>query len=471
MTNQSPRPKKIAVIGGGISGLAAAYRLIELDDLLQVTLFEASERVGGVLRTEQRDGFLVEHSADMFTTKDPWALDLCRRIGFEDQLIETNLEHRKAFIVHRGKLVDVPAGFSLMSPSRVWPILTTPLLSWQGKLRLGCEYFTKRRQDERDESLASFSRRRMGREVYERIIQPVVGGIYTADPEKLSMTATMPQFVQMEREYGSMIRGMKKADRENNARRAASGARYGLFLAPRNGMSSFVQAIVRRLPEGCIQLNSQVEKLNRSGQRWQLSISGQQIDFDAVIIATHAGRAAPIVESTSAELSGDLASIVHAGAAVVVLGFRRSQVEHPLNGFGFVVPLVEQRNILACSFSSVKFDGRAPDDSVLMRVFVGGACQSELAELPDHKLLPLVQQELEQLLGAKGDPMFSEIIRWRQTMPQYHVGHLELVERIEQRVEQLPYLALAGNAYRGVGIPFCIKSGEQAAERILKQHE
>ena len=471
MSDHPPRPKRIAVIGGGISGLAAAHRLNELDGSLEISLFEADDRVGGVLRTEQREGFLVERSADMFTTKDPWALDLCRRIGFDDQLIETNSEHRKAFIVHRGKLVDVPAGFSLMSPSRVWPILATPLLSWRGKLRLGCEYFTKCKRDESDESLASFSRRRMGREVYERIIQPVVGGIYTADPEKLSMAATMPQFVRMEREHGSMIRGVKKADGGRDQRQAASGARYGLFVAPRLGMSSFVEAIAERLPANCIRLNASVEELKRSGEQWQVSLDGRQLEFDGVVIATPAGRSAKLLSITSTEISSDLSSIPHAGAAVVVVGYRKSQIQQPLNGFGFVVPLVENRKILACSFSSVKFSGRAPTDSVLLRVFVGGACQNELAELPDHELAPLVQQELVQLLGATGEPSFREIIRWKETMPQYHIGHLELVKKIEQQVEQLPNLELAGNAYRGVGIPFCIHGGEQAAERLFYYHQ
>ncbi len=466
------KPRRIAVIGGGISGLAAAHRLVELDSSLEITLFEASGRLGGALHTERRDGFLIERSADMFTTREPWAVDLCRRIGFESQLIETNAEHRKAFVVRRGRLVPVPSGFTLMSPTRIWPILTTPLLSLLGKLRLAWEYFTPTKKDDADESLASFARRRLGRQAYERIVQPLIGGIYTADPEKLSMQATMSQFVEMERQHGGLIRGMKKMAKEGEAEQQASGARYGLFLAPRDGMSSLVDAIAARLPDGCVRLNCPVTQLVRTRDAaWRIVAGDSDEQFDAVIVALPAARAAALLGEVDHELAGDLARIPYAGASVVVSAYRRDQIEHPLDGFGFVVPLVEQRRILACSFASVKFSGRAPDDCVLLRTFVGGACQPELAELPDDALRTLVSEELAELIGVRGEPLFCEVARWPGAMPQYHVGHLQLVERIEQRASSLGGLELAGNAYRGVGIPQCIHSGQQAAERLLESRQ
>ncbi len=453
---------KIAVIGGGISGLAAAQRLIELNPQASVTLLEASDRLGGVLSTMRRDGFLIERSADMFTTREPWALDLCRRIGFEDQLVPTNNAQRKAFIVRRGRLVEVPAGFTLMTPTRVWPIVTTPLLSLRGKARLAWEMFTARKADDGDESLASFATRRMGREAYQRIVQPLIGGIYTADPEQLSMAATMQQFVQMEQEHGSLYRGMKKGA----ASQTGSGARYGLFVGPREGMSSFVQAVADQLPENCVRLNTPVRGLKQD-ETWLVDIGSEVLRFDAVILAASAHRSAQLIRDMDATLAGQLESIPHASAAVVVQSFRKDQIEHPLNGFGFVAPLVENRRILASSFTSVKFDGRAPDGCVLLRTFVGGACQPELNRLDDGELLKLVAEELGDLIGLRGEPIFEDVVRWNDTMPQYHVGHLDLVDKIEARVAALPNLELAGNAYRGVGIPFCIHGGEQAAERTL----
>jgi protoporphyrinogen/coproporphyrinogen III oxidase len=233
--------RRIAVIGGGISGLAAAHRLVELQPAAKVTLFESSHRLGGVLETIRRDGYLIERSADMFTTKEPWALDLCRRVGLEDQLLNTNEAFRRAFVVHRGQLVQAPEGFTLMSPARMLPVLKTPLLSWRGKARLAWERFLPPRRDESDESLHDFAVRRLGREVYDRLVQPLIGGIYTADPTKLSMQAAMPEFVAMEREFGNLTRGIREKATKTN--REGTGARYGMFLGLRDGMGSLVDAI------------------------------------------------------------------------------------------------------------------------------------------------------------------------------------------------------------------------------------
>ena len=259
------RPKQIAGIGGGISGLSAAHHLQELDSHCRITLFEASNRIGGVIRSEHQADCLVDRGADMFTTRDPWALDLCQRINFDKQLISTNAKQRRAFVVHRGKLCEVPPGFTLMSPSRIYPVLRTPLLSWKGKLRLAAELLVPRKKDQMDESLKAMATRRFGKEAYERLIQPLIGGIYTADPQKLSMAATMPQFAEMEREFGSLIRGVRKAARHNTS---ASGARYGMFVAPRGGMTDLVNAIAARLPENTIQREQTVSRVQRTAPGW-----------------------------------------------------------------------------------------------------------------------------------------------------------------------------------------------------------
>lgn len=479
MTNPPTTTRRIAVIGGGISGLAAAHRLHELNAAAEVRLFEASDRLGGILQTDRRDGFLIERSADMFTTREPWALDLCRRIGFTDHLIETNSAFRKAFVVCRGRLIPVPEGFTLMSPAKVWPVLTTPILSPAGKLRLASEYFVPAKRDSRDESLESFALRRFGREAYERLIQPLIGGIYTADPAKLSMAATMAQFIEMEKSHGSLIRAMRSTTAKKPAaetRSEASGARYGLFVAPREGMASFIAAIAARLPQGCVQLNAGIRQLRqRADSRWELEIGG--IDpaaptktevFDAVIVATPAAQSSKLLVDADAQLADLIGRIPHAGAAVVVAGYEAKQFPQPPHGFGFVVPIIERRKILAGSFSSVKFNGRAPDGKVLMRTFIGGACQPELMRLSDDELKATMREELGELLGLRGEPLFADVVRWDGKMPQYHVGHLDLVAEIEARANQLANFGLAGNAYRGVGIPFCIHSGEVAAERVAK---
>ncbi len=497
--------RRIAVIGGGISGLAAAHRLTELLPQAQVTLFEASDRVGGVLQTERRDGWLIERAADMFITRDPEAVELCRRIDLADELIGTNPQHRRSWVVRRGKLVPIPEGFTLMSPTRIWPIVAMPLLSPLGKARLAWERLVPARRDSADESLESFACRRFGREVFDRLIQPLIGGIYTADPAKLSMAATLPQFVAMEREHGSLIRGMRASVGHQPAsggreptEHAASGARYGLFIAPRLGMQQLVDAVASRLPAGCVRLRSPVDRIERCREcppwhsnadiphgagnategvpysaRWRVFINGHNApeEFDDLVLAAPAPVAARLLAGVDATLAALIGQIPHAGCSVAVLGIRRDQVSHPLDGFGFVVPSIENRRIIAGSLASVKFAGRAPDSKVLIRVFVGGALQPKLGALPDDEIRKLVLQELGELIGLAGEPEFFDVVRWLGMMPQYHVGHLDLVANIEQRAAAIGHFALAGNAFRGVGIPLCIRSGERAAERVAQNAE
>jgi len=484
MPNSSGLHKQVAIIGGGISGLAAAHRVRELNREAQVTLFEATDRLGGSLRTSRQDGFLIEQGADSFITDVPWAVDLCRRIGFADQLIPTNSAARGAMVVRRGKLERVPDGFLLMAPQRLWPILCSPILSLRGKARLAGEFFVKRRtqsSDGRDdESVAEFVRRRLGRETFERLVQPLVGGIYTADPEKLSLAATLPRFLEMEREHGGLIRAARaRAKVQASGVRVqeigGSGARYSMFVTPREGLSSLIEAIAARLPEGCIRFNTAVQRIERIGEKWRVHVDstgtvGLSTDFDALIIATPTAAAAKLLEFTDAALARELRPIEYAGSAVVALGYDRSQIEHPMNRFGFVVPAIERRRILSASFSSVKFPGRAPVGKELIRVFLGGALQPEMMELSDEQLRRTAEEELRELLGIAGSPCLSLVFRWPASMPQYHLGHLARNARIKERLAGLPGLALAGNAYEGVGIPQCVRSGEEAAEKIVSDN-
>jgi protoporphyrinogen/coproporphyrinogen III oxidase len=471
--NHSDR-KSVAVIGGGISGLAAAHRVHELDPDIDLVVCEASDRLGGVIQTAHRNGFLWEWGPDNFITQLPWGLDLCRRIGLEDQLLPTDAKHRQAFVVRRGRLCKIPEGFVIMAPSRVWPVISTPILSPLGKLRMAWEYFVPRYAEEQDESLASFVIRRFGRETYERLVQPLVGGIYTGDPERLSVQMTMPRFVEMEHHHGSLIRAVWSGRRQRGKpARGTSGARYSMFVAPRDGMSSMVDAVAARLPNGCIQTAAPVTRLVPGGDGgWTLETGGANPStrhVHAVIVAVPAPAASRLLADIDPLCSDLLAEIHHASCSIVSLAYGRDQIAHRLDGFGFVVPLVENRKILSGSFSSVKYPGRAPEDKVLVRAFIGGACQPELAELPDDELIDAAHDEFTQLLGIRGRPSLVNVSRQPRAMPQYYVGHKQRVEQIEGQLAQRPGLYLAGNAFEGVGIPQCIHRGERVAEQMLQR--
>jgi oxygen-dependent protoporphyrinogen oxidase len=462
--------RRIAVIGGGITGLAAAHRVTEVAPTSEITLLEAGNRLGGVLHSERQDEFLFEFGADNFITNVPWGVDLCRRIGFFDSLLETNPALRRALVVRGGQLYPVPEGFMLMEPRELWPVLASPLLSWRGKARLLGEYFLPARRNGGDESLASFARRRLGREAFERLVQPLAAGIYTADPEKLSLAATMPRFLEMERRFGGLIRAARrqKASTHTDQNDAGSGARYSLFVAPRDGMQSLAVAVANRLPPSSVRLDSPVTRLApRSGGGWDLSIGGAAgpESFDAVIVALPAHAAARLVQPFDEPLGSALLAIPYASSAVVVTAYKNSQLSRPLDGFGFVVPDVECRPILAASFTSVKFINRAPPDWSVIRVFLGGAARPELVSAADDELRTIAKSQLAELIGARGEPAVARVARWTCAMPQYHLGHLERVAEISARVKAWPGLELAGNAYQGVGVPHSIHSGEAAAER------
>lgn len=463
----------IVIVGGGIAGLAAAHRLQEISRErewpLRFTLLEAGERFGGTLSTEKRDGFLLELGPDSFISEKPWALALCRRMGMESELIGTQDQHRATFVVHNGKLELLPEGFMLMAPTRFAPLVRSRLFSWPGKFRMALDLVLPRGAMQEDESLGSFVRRRFGREALERVAQPLIGGIYTADPERLSLAATMPRFLQMEREHRSVIAAMWQASRKKPQDvKAASGARWSLFVTLRDGMQTMVDSLRARLSLGTLCQSKAVENIDQHKGHWQVVCQdGETLDADGVILATPAFSTAQLVRDLDSALADQLSAISYSSAATVNLAFRREQIPHPLNGFGFVVPHIEKRKIIAGSFSSVKYAGRAPEGHVLLRAFVGGSLQAELFERDDQEMEQMVRQELADLLGITATPLFTRIARYPRSMPQYVVGHLNLVELIERKIATYPGLAVAGNAYRGVGIADCVRSGEAAAEAVL----
>jgi oxygen-dependent protoporphyrinogen oxidase len=471
--------KRVAIIGAGIAGLAAAHRLLERStetgEPLELLIFEAGSRLGGIIKTEERDGFLLEQGPDSFITEKPQALELARRLGLESRLIQTNETHRRSFIVRGARLIPVPVGFQLIAPTQFWPFFNSEIMSWSGKVRMALDLILPRLKTNgtTDESLAQFIRRRLGREALERVAQPMVGGIYTADPEKLSLQATMPRFIELERKHGSVIRALCKETRAGDSNKVQSetqGARYSLFASFDRGMQVLVDGLAAKLATTGIALRTRVTAidLDRSSMQWQVrSEHGPAITVDAVCLAIPAYAAASLLTETDVLLAAGLKQIAYESTATVNLAYRRADIPHPLDGFGFVVPFVEKRSLIACTFSSEKFAGRAPHDSVLLRAFVGGALQKELVELEEAEMLSRVRGDLKDLLGIASAPLFSTVSRWPESMPQYEIGHLSRVSTIAERVAALPGLALAGNAYSGVGIPDCIRSGETAADTLF----
>ena len=489
MNNLSPQHG--VVIGGGLAGLAAAEALLNERPKnagaggagpRRVTLIEPSGRAGGVVATIRRDGWLIERSADSFLAARPEAVALVERVGLADELIGIDPRVRRALILHHGRTQPVPAGFRLIAPGLVKSILTTPLLSPLGRLRLLCERFVPARsRGVADESLERFAVRRLGREAFERLVQPLAAGIWTADPARLSMAAACPEFFAMEVRDGSLWAGERKRVRAVTEATQAAGARYGQFLTLASGMETLPQQLAEQLQSSGVQFitASATGVRQRPDHVWEVSLRGAgndaaaaatslpaTIEADAVIVAVPSIKAAELLRPCDPTLATALTAIEYAGSAIVSLGFAREDVAHPLDAAGLVVPRREGRRILAVSFSSQKFPGRAPAGSVLIRTFVGGALDPETATLDDESLLPLVLAELRDVLGVRGAPRIVQIDRWLGAMPQYTLGHATRVENIQRLVAGHRGLALAGAAYEGVGIPQVIASGQAAAASL-----
>ena len=500
-------PRRIAIIGGGLSGLAAAVRILELTSEsatpVELTLFEAGSNLGGLVGSEWIGEYLIDRGADSFLTTKPAAVRLCQRLGIEDRLIKTDEKYRGAMVLRQGRPIPVPEGFQLLSPTAIWPVLTSPLFSIGGKLRLMMEWMVPPRSapiapDQpaasgsalSDETLANFVRRRFGQEALDRLIQPLVGGIYTSDPEKLSLAATLPRFLEMENEYGSLIRASMFPRRKSGitndenisvrSKDRSSGARYGQFAGLKGGMNDLVDALCKKIESQCqIRLNTPVVSIqcghplnsNSLHQSNSYSIAfddGHFEQFDGVVVAVTATKTGKLLQQLDADLSRSLGQIEFASTALVISGHQLSDIQNPLHAFGLVVPACEKRQVLAVSFSSRKFPDRAPSGRVLLRTFVGGAMQPELFEKSDQEMSSIVRSELNSMLGVRGEPDFMRIFRYRDAMPQYHVGHLDRVARIESKMSHYPGLELAGIGYRGVGVPDAIATAELAAERVVQ---
>ncbi len=475
MLNHLKNQQHVMIVGGGLAGLSAAEWLLRQTPTPRITIVESTHRLGGVIETVSREGWLIERSADSFLSVRPEGIELVKRLGLSKELVNINPEARRALVWsprknNGGVLMPVPPGFRLLAPGRIVPFLRSNILSCSGRLRVAGERFIPKRKRHADESLESFAIRRLGQEAFDKLVQPLVSGIWTADPSRLSMAAACPEFFKMEQDWGSLTRGEKKRIVQVDGSSDASGARYGQFVSFRYGMQTLIDSLEYHLRSAGVQIiHDKVSSLQHDGTEWQVSLGKQITRTSGVVLAVPASVAAPILAKEYSMLSAELGKIEFAGAAIVSLGFHRQDIAHPLSAAGMIVPRIAGKRILAASFSSSKFPGRAPANSVLIRSFIGGALDTGVAELTDAELLEKVQLDLKTLLGQSGRPIMVQVDRWHSSMPQYNLGHVERIKKIQQLEATLPSLGLAGGAYEGVGIPQVIHSGQVAAAQAIKQ--
>jgi len=460
--------KRIAIVGGGISGLSAAYALEKKRRAgaeVEYVLYESSPRLGGVLVTEQVDGCLIEAGPDSFLTEKPWASDLCQELGLGDQLIGSNDAHRKTYILAGGRLVEMPDGLMFMVPTKILPTVLSPLFSWKTKLRMAREWFHPPHKAKGDETVASMVERHYGPEMVDRLADPLLSGVYGGEASQLSVRAVMARFSDMEAKHGSLGRAMLAA-RKNAPN--PSGSPRPLFTSLKEGMHQMVDALAATLDGDSLATGALVQAVNHEGGGWIVSAGLQSDHFDAVILAVSTLAASNLLRMGSPELAAELGSVNYSSSVTVALGYDQSVRASLPPGFGFLVPRSEGKRMLAATFVHNKFPHRAPDDRALIRCFLGGARDEEILALSDDEILRIVREELKQILRLTAEPLFARVFKWRAAMAQYGVGHLERLARIETRRLKLPGLALAGNGYNGIGVPDCVRSGTDATEQTLK---
>jgi protoporphyrinogen/coproporphyrinogen III oxidase len=459
---------RVAIIGGGIAGLAAAYEL-ELarrgGAAVDYQLFEAGARLGGVISSEVVDGTLIERGPDSWLTEKPAAAALCRELGLGRDLMASNDAERKTFIVVKNRLVALPDGLMFLVPTKLLPTVLTPLFGVGTKLRMMLELQQPRRTDAGDESVAALVRRHYGQQMVDRLADPLLSGIYGGDAAQLSAQSVLPRFVEMEAEYGSLTRGMLERMR---GRKAEDRETPAVFTTLRGGLQQMVDALVKRLDPERLHLGAPVVGVARDVDRWAVEVKGWSESFDALIVATPAWAAGELLSEVDDELGDELSGIPYGSSITVNLVYDGTQLDPLPEGFGFLVPRVEGRAMLACTTLNRKFPGRTAAGKTVLRAFVGGVRNAALLSESDDALVELVRRELFEILAISAVPEFTEVQRWPRAMAQYVVGHAERMAGIQARVAELPGLHLAGNAYSGIGISDCVRLGRGAARKILE---
>ncbi len=471
---------RIAVIGGGTAGLAAAYELEKARAAgrpVEYTVFEARPRLGGALSSEIVQGAVLERGPDSFLTEKPAAAELCRELGLGGDLTPSNDGARKTFVVVRNRLVALPDGLMFLVPTKLLPTALTRLFSLPTKIRMGLELLHPPRAVDGDESVAALVKRHYGQEAVDRLADPLLSGIYGGDSTQLSARTVLPRLVDMEKKYGSLTRGMLAAHKKMremvkiSSKTPRAGGPPPIFTAMRGGMQQIVDALTSRIDPACVRTSTPVERVERDGETWRVVAGGETHTFDGIIIASAAWATGPMLAGVDAELAADLSAIPYSSSITVNLIYDEKKIGTLPEGFGFLVPAVEGRSMLACTFVHRKFLGRTPEGKAVFRAFLGGARGEELLGKSDEELISTVRRELGEILGANVlglamEPEHVQITRWRRAMAQYTVGHQERIARIRKHVAALPGLRLAGNAYDGIGVPDCIRLGRQAASDL-----
>lgn len=472
---------RVIIIGGGIAGLAAAVHLKAgakaHAKVIDVLLLEKAGRIGGKIMTERIGDYLIEAGPDSFLPEKVWTVNLAKRLGIDNEMIPSNDEFKGTYIYSSGRLHPLPEGVMLMVPTMLMPLAKSRLISWPGKLRMGMEIFMPRKKTREDESLASFVTRRLGRECLEKIAEPLVAGIHTSNPDNMSILATFPRFVEMERKNRSLILGMLAAIKTrphatlSGPPRGSSGSRMTYFMSFRDGMHTLPRACAEFIGQDAIRLNAGVKAIEPEGRGYSAVLdNGEKLYADHVMIGAPAYHAADMVEGMDAHLAGQMKKIEWSSSATVSLAFRKEDINTPLYGFGFIVPRVENRRINAATYSSIKWSYRAPDNRLLIRIFIGGGHHEELVhDLDDAGMIQTALEELDTIIGIKATPELSKVYRWFKGMPKYTVGHLDRMAVLDRTLESRPGLHLIGCSYKGIGIGDCIHNAQVAAEKILQQ--
>jgi oxygen-dependent protoporphyrinogen oxidase len=471
---------RVIIIGGGIAGLAGAVHLKAgakaHGKSVDVLLLERNDRIGGKIRTERIGDYLVEAGPDSFLPEKVWTVNLAKHLGLEPEMLPSNDQFKGTFIYSRKQLHSLPEGVMLMVPTSFWPMAKSNLITWPGKLRMGMEVLIPRRKSMDDESLGSFVTRRLGAECLNKIAEPLVAGIHTSNPDNMSVLATFPRFVQMEQKSGSLILGMLAA-LKSRPHATLSGPppkpgtpRMTYFMSFRAGMETLPKACADYVGSESIRLNATVKAVELRGKGYAVILeSGETLEADHVMLGASAYDSAEMVKGFDANLAGHMSAIQWSSSGTVTLAFKRADIKVPLRGFGFIVPRIEDRRINASTYSSIKWSYRAPDDTILLRAFVGGGHHEELVhEQDDATLTRTVLEEMDTILGLKANPAFSKVYRWFKGMPKFTVGHLDRMALLDRMVGLHPGLHLIGCSYKGIGIGDCVHEAQIAAEKILK---
>lgn len=452
---------RVAIVGGGISGLSSAYYLAKAG--IAPVLIEARPRLGGVIHTERIAGCVVEAGPDSFLSVKPAAMELIRELGLADDVIGSNDHLRKTYVWKNGRLVALPDGLMMMIPTRVLPMVTTPLVGWRTKIRMGMELLHPARNGRsEDRSVAEFVEAHYGAEAVDYLAEPLLAGIYGGTPQELSVRSVLPRFVELEAKYGSLTKGVLAERR----RAAAQSSQAPLFRSLKGGLGQLVEAVAASLQGKVEVVHQRAEALERTAGGYRIRLGGDWLEAERVVLACEAHRAAEL--APDAGVRDLLAAVPYGSSMTVALGFRASDFPKPLDGFGFLVPKRERRRLVACTWVGTKFPHRVPEGQVLLRCFLGGTQDAAVLEQSDDAVTEAVVAELHRIVGFAARPAFARVFRWPRSMAQYAVGHERRLAELRARLGDLPGLHLAGNAYEGIGIPDCIRTGKQAAETIAR---